>query len=190
MPFVALDKITKERIDITKIENPRAELKSGEVICQLCEAPMIVKAGQIIRPHFAHFSDCQTDYNYHPQSPEHLLGKEMVANALKSHFSDYANADIDFEVRVPEVKRVADVMATFQNGWRQAHEVQLASITIGDLDQRTGDYYRAGVDVVWYLGNNANTQANKTWCLEKFGYCFTLEISNVIDTSRVISGGK
>lgn len=187
MPFVALNKTTKERIDITKIDNPRETLKSGDVICQLCESPMIVKAGMIYRPHFAHFSDCNTDYNYHPQSPEHLLGKELVANALKSHFSDYVNAEIEFEVRVPEVRRVADVMATFPNGWRQAHEVQLASITIGDLEKRTGDYYRAGIDVIWYLGNNANSQTNRTWCLDQFGYCFTLEISKVTDASQVIS---
>lgn len=184
MPFVALDKSTKERIDITKIENPRSILKSGEVICQLCESPMIVKAGLIVRPHFAHYAQCESDYEHHPESPEHLLGKELISNSLKAHFPDYADADIQLEVKIPEVKRVADIMVTFQNGWQQAHEIQLAAITVENLQKRTEDYHRAGVDIVWYLGGNADTETNRTWCTNYFGFCFRFEITKrVVDAN-------
>jgi len=60
MPFVALHKETKARIDITAVNNPRQFLKSGDCICQLCGEPMIVKAGEILQAHFAHHAACTT----------------------------------------------------------------------------------------------------------------------------------
>lgn len=175
MPFVALDKNTKERIDITKIENPRLTLKSGEVICQLCEAPMIVKAGLKKRHHFAHYAECNSDYEYHPQSEEHLGGKEIVAEYAGSWFEELAGARPDFEVRIPEVRRVADVLFTFPNGWRVACEVQLASITTEQLQQRTDDYLRAGIDTLWFFGKSAHTSANIIWSIKTFGFALILE---------------
>ena len=77
MPFVALHRETRERIDITRIENPRVVLKSGNCICQLCDSPMIIKAGQIMRAHFAHNAACPSDYASHPESPEHREAKSI-----------------------------------------------------------------------------------------------------------------
>ena len=58
MAFIALDLDTRERIDITKIEQPRLTLQKGKVICQLCEQPMIIKAGILREHHFAHVAKC------------------------------------------------------------------------------------------------------------------------------------
>jgi competence CoiA-like predicted nuclease len=63
MPFIALNRSTEERVDITKIEHPRLHLKSDTLICQLCEQPVIIKAGLLTRPHFAHRSLCSTDFS-------------------------------------------------------------------------------------------------------------------------------
>lgn len=180
MPFIALNKSTKERIDITKIENPRLVLKKEEVICQLCESPMTIKAGMVRRHHFAHHSLCESDYEYHPESPEHLIGKEKIAQALKVEFAEYTNADIEFERKIEDIKRVADILITFPNGWRIAHEVQLASITIEELQARTDDYARAGIDVVWWLGKSADSPSNRDWCVETFGVSYSLEISKLV----------
>jgi competence protein CoiA len=177
MPFIALNRDTGERIDITKIENPRLHLKSNELICQLCEQPVIIKAGLLTRPHFAHRSQCTTDYGSHPETIEHLQGKELVAKGLREEFAEYAQANIQYEVKVPEVKRVVDVMANFPNGWRVAHEIQLAAITTEELQQRTEDYARAGIDVVWWLGKSADTPANQAWCTAHFGFSLSLDLS-------------
>lgn len=179
MPFIALNRQTGERIDITKIEYPRLHLKSDDLICQLCEQPVIIRAGLITRPHFAHRSLCISDYASHPESIEHLLGKELVAQGLQEEFAEYAQATIQYEVKVPEVKRVADVMATFPNGWRVAHEIQLAALTTEELQQRTEDYARAGIDVVWWLGKSADTPANQAWCTERFGFTLSLDLRAV-----------
>lgn len=177
MPFIALHKETKDRIDITTINNPRQFLKSGDCICQLCERPMIVKAGLILRPHFAHYvDDCHTDYESHPESQDHREGKLFLASHLRETFEEYTDSTIEYEVPIPEVRRIADLLVTFPAGWRVAHEVQLASITTEKLEDRTNDYARAGIDVVWWLGKSANTPANRDWCRKTFGHAFCLNI--------------
>lgn len=176
MPFMALRKDTQERIDITEIENPRLVLRSGDCVCQLCGKPLVVRSGLILRPHFAHYadSDCDTDYKYHPESPEHREAKVKLIEFLRDTYAEYTNATFEKEKPIPEIKRVADILVSFPMGWRLAHEIQLASITVQELQERTDDYLRVGIDVIWWLGKSANSPANRTWCIENFGYCVTI----------------
>jgi competence protein CoiA len=175
MPFIALDTQTNQRIDITTIEQPRLLLKKEHIVCQLCHKPMLIKAGMIRQAHFAHIATtCTTEYGIHPESQAHRDAKVFLAEHLRTAFKEYTHAVIDYEVPIPEVKRVADLLVTFPTGWRVAHEVQLATITCNELQQRTDDYERAGIDVVWWLGKSANTEANRTWCEKTFGYALTI----------------
>jgi competence protein CoiA len=174
MPFIAKRKGTGERIDITLIENPRAVLKRGECLCQVCDTQMIVKAGLVRQHHFAHVGRCSNDFQTHPESPAHQDAKRFLAANLREQFAEYANTTIEFEVPVPEVRRIADLLVTFPTGWRVAHEVQLASITTEQLQERTNDYTLAGIDVVWWLGKSADTPANREWCRSTFGYALSL----------------
>lgn len=176
MPFIALHKETRERIDITQIERPRDVLKSGDCVCQLCDARLIIKAGFVMRAHFAHYASCDTDYHTQPESQEHREAKVFLATRLKEAHKEYASAVIEYEVPIPEVKRIADLLVTFPTGWKVAHEIQLASITSEDLEARTNDYARAGIDAVWWLGKSANTPANRAWARKTFGYVLTLNI--------------
>ena len=146
---------------------------------------MVVKAAMIVRAHFAHKAACTSPYQAHPESPEHRAGKYFIAERVREQLApDYPNVAIDFEVPVPEANRVADVMVTFPNGWRIAHECQLASITAEQLGRRTEDYLRAGVDTVWWLGKSANTPANRNWCVEYLGFAleinFTLSVTDAV----------
>lgn len=176
MPFVAIDRESGKRIDITAVINPRTALKAGEHVCQLCGQPMIIKAGLIVAAHFAHKATCPTDYKSHPESPEHRQGKILVARSLRENVSEYSTAAIEYEVPIPEVKRVADVLVTFPMGWRVAHEIQLASITTEELARRTEDYLHAGIDVVWWLGKSADTPANRAWCEGVLGFSLSLHL--------------
>jgi competence protein CoiA len=137
---------------------------------------MIIKAGLIVAAHFAHKSTCPTDYKSHPESPEHRAGKILVAECLRANVGEYSTALIEYEVPIPEVRRVADVLVTFPMGWRVAHEVQLASITTEELAQRTEDYLHAGVDVVWWLGKSADTPANRDWCQRVLGFSLSIHL--------------
>jgi competence protein CoiA len=177
MPFVALHKETKKRIDITTINNPRQVLKAGDCICQLCEKPMIIKAGEVLQAHFAHQSSCpSSEYSSQPESPEHRAAKKYLAEHLVEEFPEYEGATIEYEVPIPEVRRIADLLATWPNGHRKALEVQLSAITIEHLRKRTEDYERAGINVVWWLGKSAFTKTNVNWCLETIGCCYCIGV--------------
>jgi competence CoiA-like predicted nuclease len=177
MPFIARDRSTHARIDITRYEKPREILVAADIICQFCTQPMIIRAGMIFRAHFAHKALCPTDYVGHPESHEHREGKSLVAARLREEIAEYSTAAIEFEVPIPEVKRIADIMVLFPNGWRVAHEIQLASLTTETLQQRTEDYLDAGVDLVWWLGKSADTPANRSWCEQYFGYSLRIDMS-------------
>src|SRR5579859_6183963 len=133
MPFVALDIKANARVDITKIEYPRLVLKRENMRCQFCHEPLLIKAGVLKQAHFAHVSSCTSDYGVHPESADHRRAKRFIAEHLHQEFKDYTSARIEYEVPIPEVKRVADLLAVFPMGWRVAHEVQLAAITVEEL---------------------------------------------------------
>jgi competence protein CoiA len=169
MPFVAHDRETKERIDITRYRNPRAELQAERLICQLCGVPMIIRQGLVIRPHFAHTRSCSTPYASHPESPEHLLGKETVSTWLRKQ-QGFEGATVELEVPIHARKRIADIFVTFPQGHKLAVEIQLASITPGDLAARTKDYFDDDTDVIWVLGKDALRGAsNVQWCTTVLG---------------------
>ncbi len=178
MPFIAINKQTRKRIDITTIDKPREVLKADELACQVCGQDMIIKAGMIVKAHFAHRPQqlCSFEYKSHPESAAHREAKRFLKEELPNHFIDYKEARLEYEVPIKAVKRIADVLAIFPSGHKVAHEVQLAKITIAELEARTKDYARAGIDVVWWLGHSANTESNQEWCLQTFGECFMLNI--------------
>lgn len=174
MPFVAKNRMTGERIDITLVNDPRTTLRGGDCVCPLCGAPFIVRAGLVRRAHFAHYTECSSDYGQHPETPEHLEAKARLREYLQQYYAEYTHATLEFEVPVPEAKRVVDLLVTFPMGWREAHEIQLSSITTEELARRTNDYLRAGIDVVWWLGRGADTETNRHWCADQFGYSLSL----------------
>jgi competence protein CoiA len=177
MPFIALNPATGKRIDITQYEQPKRDLNPDEVVCQLCNQAMRIKDGPVVRAHFAHIMQCtNTEYQAHPESYHHDLGKHWIAEQLRGELWKYTNATIELEVPIPEIKRVADILVTFPNGWRIAHECQLADLGLEELQQRTEDYNRAGIDVFWWLGKVALTRYSK-WVFENYGYILSLRFN-------------
>lgn len=187
MPFVAKDKITGKRVDITKLEKPRLMLQADSCICQLCEKPMVIKAGLHRRAHFAHHKgECVSDYerdpDTSPESPQHLAAKDWLRGMLPTHYVEYRDARLEFEVPIIEVRRVVDLLAVFPTGHKVAHEIQLSPITPEVLQQRTDDYEQAGIDVVWWLGKSAKTEANQDWCMQTFGLVFIIDHEQIYKT--------
>lgn len=189
MPFIAKDKETGERVDITTIDNPRQKLTSSSIVCQLCGEPMIIRAGLIIRAHFAHIRKCSSDYQSHPESREHRETKVFLAQKLSELYSSYTTVEPMLEVPIPEIKRVADILFTFPMGWRIAHEVQLSPITVEKLEERTNDYLSAGIDVFWWLGKSADTPANRQWCTDFLGHTYRISYDESGVTWKPITGG-
>jgi competence CoiA-like predicted nuclease len=186
MPLIAHYLQTGERIDITQLTNPRAQLAADQIGCQLCSSRMIIKQGLIKRWHFAHVAACPEQYASHPETIAHLLGKEEMRRYLRL-IPEFATAQIDLEVPIHDRKRIADVLATFPQGHRMAVEIQLAGITTEELAARTKDYYDDGIDVLWCLGGTAyNSPANREWCTGECGGYLILTFDEHNATQEVV----
>lgn len=183
MPFIALNSVSGERVDITRTTNPLAELRASEMVCPVCQWPMIVKSGTVVRSHFAHKTgreDCPYAEYQRGETPEHLDAKMMIRDELANWFAEYAIAEPALEVYVPNVQharnRIADVLFTFPNGWRVAHEIQLAAITTSELRERTEDYLSVGIDSYWWLGRDAATPINYGWSMKNYGFVLEVQL--------------
>uniref|UniRef100_UPI000686AE44 competence protein CoiA n=1 Tax=Desulforegula conservatrix TaxID=153026 RepID=UPI000686AE44 len=174
MPFIAYNKYTGERIDITKFINPRNELYNVLFECQLCKTQMFLRKSSKGSFHFFHKRSCSCDYQYHPESPEHLAGKSFVANYILPKLNKYAFFNHLFEEPLHLVKRIADIVIKFPMGWWIAHEIQLSPITPDELEKRTIDYLDDGVDVMWWFGKSADTESNRIWAINKYGFSLCL----------------
>jgi competence protein CoiA len=179
--LVAKNTRTGDLVYIFEYENPRKELNKDEIACHLCGGDLIIKSGLIRIKHFAHKPDspCSCDYERHPESYEHLFFKKLLSIELGKEFKEYLNIKPTLEYPIHEVKRIADIVFEFPNGWLVAHEIQLSKISIEDLEKRTNDYRNAGVEIVWWLGNHADTETNRKWLFENFGECCSLDWESV-----------
>jgi hypothetical protein len=174
MPFIAIDENSGERVVITKLNSPREELRGRKLKCQLCGERMYLRGGADVVFHFYHHRLCTSTYKSNPETPEHIAGKHFIGEEILPGLKDYADFKPVYEVPIPEIMRVADVMLAFNMGWRIAHEIQLSAISIDELDQRTTDYLAAGIDVLWWFGKSADTRTNRQWAIQKYGFSLSL----------------
>ncbi|NAW70451.1 hypothetical protein D8T65_19320 [Vibrio vulnificus] len=187
MPFIGHDTVNDKRVNILNYEDPRAIFKRGQIVCRYCKEELVIRGNSRIsvpKIHFMHLSnECKGEYKHHPESPEHLFFKELLSRDLAKDLDEYSNARVELECPVESIKRIIDVAFIFPNGWVVAHEVQLSAITPNELEERTNDYRKAGIDVTWWLGKQANTPKNRQWCYEKLGECHTIDYEKLVEHS-------
>jgi competence CoiA-like predicted nuclease len=187
MPFTAIYTVTGERLNFYQHADRIKTLDSTAFVCPFCEKPMLARAGtSLIRRHFYHRSgECGAEWidpEYRSESMEHIAGKWYLSRVFPGILKDPAtakNAAITFEhvfVTPTGRKRIADVLVVLPGPQHIALEMQLASITPQKLQERTDDYYAAGMDVFWVFGGSADTHPNRTWARNTQGYCYFLAI--------------
>lgn len=200
MPFTAIYTKTNERLNFFYHADIIDTLDSTAFVCPFCEKPMLARAGTSqIRRHFYHrFGECGAEWidpEYRSESMEHVAGKIFLARRFpallkKPEMAKQATVEFEYIFETPfGRKRIADVLVTFPGPRRIALEMQLASITPQKLQERTDDYYAAGIDVFWIFGGSAHTEPNRDWAMRTQGYCYIVEINiRDIGVSRRIIG--
>ena len=173
MPFVALDKDGGERVDITMFKEPKQFLAGLYLMCQDCHTKMYIRDTINVVAHFAHHPRKDGEHCLSGgESPAHMQAKKAMGLRLRSL---YPEAKIEFEVRIDNTDgakyRKVDVLETWEDGIVCAHEIQLSAITTEKLKERTADYRKNNIDVVWWLGSRAGTAENKSFLLQEGG-CF------------------
>ncbi len=87
------------------------------------------------------------------ESELHRHLKFSLAASLERH---YGEGTADFELRPTGLTRIADVLLELPGaGFTVAGEVQLSSLTLETLQQRTRDYLSAEVEPVWCFQKDA-----------------------------------
>jgi len=113
--------------------------KGSVHLCPECRGPVVLKRGRLVIAHFAHAKGAGCAFG----TGESIRHHQMKAS-IGHHFADYAP---EYEAVVVPGRR-ADV--TFLGGGRRyVVECQESPMSIEEWEQRTADYSRYGMHVLW-----------------------------------------
>ena len=127
-----------------------ARMKGREdICCPECGEPLIVRAGDIRRAHFAHFSGSECLYSLRvARNPDLMERHARAVVAVQAHLGPNARLirhEHSMGIRRPDL--------TFHAGARRvAVEVQLTAIDLADIRERSRDIARLGYAVFWAFG--------------------------------------
>lgn len=152
MPLAATvdgQRIVATLLDDERWERLRADVRHGDkVLTMRCGWPGHPKVSALGTRFFAHNrggDSCSAG-----ESANHLAGKAAVMSWVAEKYPDL---HVDAEVVVGDGDRIADVMVTWPDGQRLAIEIQYAGLPIASWRERTEDYSRLGIRVVWLFGH-------------------------------------
>lgn len=129
----------------------REQILAQQWQCKFCGKPMQPRMGAVRSWYFAHkreASECPFEAESEKESPTHRALKRAAGEALRRHFGDQV-LSLEYEVRFPHIKRIADALLVLKDGTRVAVEAQISSLTLQQLQQRTDSYLRDEIEVVW-----------------------------------------
>ncbi|MBC6316671.1 competence protein CoiA family protein [Listeria grandensis] len=113
--------------------------------CGCCAERLILKAGEINMPHFAHLASSKCRFASEGESDRHLGGKKYFLEWLILQ-----DRQADVEVYLRDIKRQADILVD----GRTVIEYQCSTVPVKELQQRTEDYLMVGLCVHWILGQD------------------------------------
>lgn len=119
--------------------------RRDQYTCGCCAERLILKAGEINMPHFAHLASSKCRFASEGESERHLSGKKYFLEWLILQ-----DRQADVEVYLRDIKRQADILVD----GRTVIEYQCSTVPVQELRQRTEDYHMAGLCVHWVLGQD------------------------------------
>ncbi|MBP1947230.1 competence CoiA-like predicted nuclease [Virgibacillus litoralis] len=165
--FVTLATLTKQEISILK--------EREEFSCPTCNEPVIMKAGTLMVPHFAHRSNSSCPSSEGGEGPYHEKGKLLLYQWLK-----HQQLTVQLEAYLPEIKQRPDILITINNRL-VAIEYQCARIPAAQVRERNKGYRSAGITPIWILGANRLTQSNRSHLkIDQFLLQFIHQFSSVL----------
>lgn len=194
MTLTAINPLTNERIDASRCRDVRLEYPNWhDLRCPISGLEVIPRRESYSRGYRvgAHFvikgrntlSNWPEEVVFDPElgkdsggirtvggeSPEHREGKAFAAFFIRQELEKLGlEALVQYEERIEVEKgrfRIADVSVTYPCGFKEVHEVQLATITPDDLADRTYDYAAVGIPASWWLGNRAASSSAVRDCV-------------------------
>ena len=111
--------------------------------CPSCQAPLLLKIGEINIPHFAHQTLSTCDNFSEPESSHHLQGKLLLYQ-----FFHQLGFKVELESYIPQIRQRADLLVNGQF----AIEFQCSMIPVTQLNQRSEGYRRLSMHPLWIKG--------------------------------------
>ena len=143
--YMLIAKQNNQLIDLRKVSSTdfsRLKLASNYA-CPYCGASVILKQGPKRRAHFSHKTSC--DYKGHDHESEaHHLSKLV----LEEWLSNQGVRTIKVEYRLATINRIADIYFEYENE-KYVLEIQKSMIDASLFHQRTNDYEKLGIRVIW-----------------------------------------
>lgn len=158
-----LSAMTKERkIEfLANLSRKQIEkMKQKKYFCPACGAPVIIKNGQLKRPHFSHRITSNCFSSSEGETEEHLQLKEVIIKwCIKEK--------IIFEVEpyLIQLKQRPDVLIE-----NLAIEIQCSPLSFKRMAERTQNYLNYGYIPIWILGNKLTPKKKFTEATKKFCY--------------------
>lgn len=117
--------------------------------CPDCRAPVILRAGEKVIPHFSHRArvSCSPD-SQKGEGEYHRLGKVKLYQWLRQQKLNPA-----LEVYLPQIKQRPDLLV-HDKGKTFAIEFQCADINQAVWQKRTSGYLQLGIYPIWIIGAN------------------------------------
>ncbi len=142
------------------------QLRETNFYCPQCKEKLILKAGAIKIPHFAHtaYSNCDSSFAEGESYP-HLLGKQQ----LFEHFHE-KKYDVQLEKYLHDVQQRPDLFIRTKRLY--ALEFQCSRIPIELIEKRTNGYKRS-----WYYPRLAT---KNTYCSYTFRENFEIIIQYIL----------
>ncbi len=123
------------------------DLRKQTFTCPVCSSKVILKAGQVKIPHFAHHQDSECP-NHQGESEAHLNGKIDIHQWCQQQ--GYPST---LEFALPEVNQRIDVVAQISD-IPVAFEYQCSPISLEEFEARTQGMREAGFLPIWIFGES------------------------------------
>lgn len=147
--FSALDK-AGNIVWITSSNVERLKRDLLGFFCPCCRSRLLIKAGKIKLPHFAHPLDAD-NCSQSGESEKHHLGKHALATYFQLH-----GCKVKMEVYFSTINRQADLVL----GEHIVIEYQCSTILKQEFLKRTNDYRSQHLRVYWLLGKLPKRTSN------------------------------
>ena len=130
--------------------------KLDHYFCPSCQSPVHLKAGSVMRAHFAHFQKEACDVFSEGETEEHLRGKQQLYDWLVS-----LGHEVEMEAYLPQLMQRPDLLLKLDKE-KIAIEFQCSAIAIEKVRERTAGYLNNGYKVIWVLGEQFTYQRKLT----------------------------
>lgn len=136
--------------------------KSQTYRCPSCKDRLILKQGEIVSTHFAHYPKRRCSSFSEGETMEHIEGKKLLYRWLSQYYST-----VELEAFLPHIQQRPDLCFENEKKEKICVEFQCSPLSRDEMIKRTLTYHRHSYLVWWILGSNLWPAPGKLSALQR-----------------------